>query len=138
MNTKKTIKNIFTYIKTHYGEIILAKIWKLEKTIKKYSSHSQILPKDLQLKSTIKNEQSKIILQRTGKLLLQERIHINHVIRNGLKNSTEQLKGKILESITPEEKRFHFVKRIHENSINKVCKKESYVMEIRQQIILGL
>ena len=70
--------------------------------------------------------------------MLQERIHINHVIRNGLKNSTEQLKGKILESITPEEKRFRFVKRIHENSINKVCKKESYVMEIRQQIILGL
>ena len=62
MNTKKTIKNIFMYIKTHYGEIILAKIRKLEKTMKKYSSHSEILPKDLQLKSRIKTEQSKLIL----------------------------------------------------------------------------
>ena len=30
-----------------------------------------------------------------------------------LKNSIEQLKGKILESITPEE--FHLVEKIHEN-----------------------
>ena len=62
MNTKKTSKNIFTYIKTHYGEIILAKKRKLEKTMKKYSSHSKILPKDLQLESKIKTEQSKMIL----------------------------------------------------------------------------
>ena len=34
-----------------------------------------------------------------------------------LKNSIEQLKGNILESITPEE--FHFVKKIHENSYKK-------------------
>ena len=33
MNTEQTRKNIFTHIKTHYGEIILAKIWKLEKTM---------------------------------------------------------------------------------------------------------
>ena len=57
----------------HYGgEIILAKIWKLEKTMIKYSSytnhlgfslrchHKKILLKDLQLKSRIKTEQSKI------------------------------------------------------------------------------
>ena len=74
--------------------------------------HNKILPKDLQLKSRIKTERSKIILQRAGKLLLQERIHINHVIRDRLKNSIEQLKGKILESITPEE--FHLVEKIHE------------------------
>ena len=76
----------------HYGgEIILAKIWKLEKTMIKYSSytnhlgfslrchHNKILPKDLQLKSRIKIERSKIILQReknqlpilTAKLLYQ-------------------------------------------------------------------
>ena len=103
----------FTYIKTHFGETILAKIRKLEKTMIKYSSytnhlwfslcchHKKILPKDLQLKSRIKTEQSKILLQRAGKLLLQERIHINHVIHYRLKNSIEQLKGKILESITP-------------------------------------
>ena len=58
-----------------------------------------------------------MILQRTGKLLLQERIHIYHVIRDRLKNSIEQLKGKILESITPEE--FHLVEKIHENLYRK-------------------
>ena len=129
MNTEQTSKNIFTYIKTHYGETILAKIRKLEKTMIKYSSytnhlrfslhchHNKILPKDLQLKSRIKTERSKIILQRAGKLLLQERIHINHVIRDRLKNSIEQSKGKILESITPEE--FHLVEKIHENLYKK-------------------
>ena len=74
MNTEQTSKNVFTYIKTHYGEIILAKIRKLEKTMIKYSSytnylrfslrchHSKILPKELQLKSRIKTERRKIIL----------------------------------------------------------------------------
>ena len=79
--------------------------------------HNKILPKDLQLKSRIKTERSKIILQCAGKLLLQERICINHVTRDKLKNSIEQLKGKILESITPEE--FHLVEKIHENSYKK-------------------
>ena len=32
MNTEQASKNIFTYIKTHYGETILAKIQKLDKT----------------------------------------------------------------------------------------------------------
>ena len=103
MNTEQTSKNIFTYVKTHYGETILAKIRNLEKTMIKYSSytnhlrfslcchHNKILPKDLQLKSRIKTERSKIILQRTGKLLLQEQIYINHVIRDRLKNRIEQL-----------------------------------------------
>ena len=57
------------------------------------------------------------MLQRAGKLLLQERIHINHVIRDRLKNSVKQLKGKILESITPEQ--FHLVEKIHGNSYKK-------------------
>ena len=39
---------------------------------------------------------------------------INHVIHDRFKNSIEQLKGMILESITPEE--FHLVEKIHENS----------------------
>ena len=43
MNTEQTSKNIFMYIKTHYGETILAKIWKLEKTIVKYSSDTNHL-----------------------------------------------------------------------------------------------
>ena len=132
MNTEQTSKNIFTYIKTHYGETILAKIRKLEKTMIKYSSYTnhlrfslrchhnkknQFYQKNLQLKSRIKTERSKILLQHAGKLLLQERIHINHVIRDRLKNGIEQLKGKILESITPEE--FDLVEKIHENSYKK-------------------
>ena len=48
------------------------------------------------------------------KLLLQEQIHINHVIiRDRLQNIIEQLKVKILETITPEE--FQLVEKIHQN-----------------------
>ena len=68
-------------------------------------------------KSRIKTEQSKIILQRAAKLLLQERIYINHVIRDSLKNSIEQLKGKTLESVTHTE--FHLVEKIYEKSYKK-------------------
>ena len=49
--------------------------------------------------------------------MLQEGIHINHVIRDRLKNSIKKLKGKILESITPEE--FPLVEKIHKNSYKK-------------------
>ena len=48
---------------------------------------------------------------------MQEWIHINHVIRDRPKNSIEQLKGKILESITPEA--FHLVEKILENLYKK-------------------
>ena len=80
-------------------------------------NHNKILPNDLQLKSRIKTERSKTISHRAGKLLLQERIHINYVIRDRLKNSIKQLKGKILESLTPEE--FHLIEEISENSYKK-------------------
>ena len=108
---------------------MLAKIRKLGKTMIKYSPyahdlrfslhchHNRILPKQLQLKRIIKTERSKILLQHTGKLLFQERTNINHAIRDRLKNSIEQLKGKILESITTEE--FHLVEKIHENLYKK-------------------
>ena len=43
MNTEQTSKSIFTYIKTHYGEAILAEIGKLEKTMIKYSSYTNHL-----------------------------------------------------------------------------------------------
>ena len=43
MNTEQTSKNIFMYIKTHYGETILAKIRKLEKTMIKYSAYTNHL-----------------------------------------------------------------------------------------------
>ena len=48
---------------------------------------------------------------------MQEQIHINRVIRDRLKNSIEQLKGKILESIPTEE--FHLVEKFHENAYKK-------------------
>ena len=51
------------------------------------------------------------------KLIGTHWIHINHLIGDRLKNGIEQLKGKILESITSEE--FHLVENIHENSYNK-------------------
>ena len=51
-------------------------------------------------------------------LLLQEQIHINHVICDRYKNSIKQVKGKILESITPEE--FHLVEKIHQNAFKKL------------------
>ena len=81
-----------------YGEAILAKMQKLEKTMIKYSSytnhlrfslcshHNKILPNDVQPKSRIKTKQSKTILQ---------------------------LKGKILESKAHEE--FHLVEKTHQN-----------------------
>ena len=43
MNIEQTSKNIFTYKNTHYGETILAKIQKLEKTMIKYSSYTNHL-----------------------------------------------------------------------------------------------
>ena len=61
----------------HYGETILGKVRKLEKTMIKYSSytnhsrfslryhHNKFLLNDIQLKNRMKTERSKIILQRT-------------------------------------------------------------------------
>ena len=43
MNTEQTSKNIFIYIYTHFGETILAKIRKLEKTMIEYSSSTNHL-----------------------------------------------------------------------------------------------
>ena len=49
--------------------------------------HNKILPRDLQLKSGIKTERSKTILQNAGELLLRDGIHINQFIRDRLKNN---------------------------------------------------
>ena len=132
MNTDQTSEKIFTYIKTNYVEAILAKIRKLQKTMIKYSSHSNSLqfffyqhsnipPRDLQLKIRNNTERSKIILQRTGKLLLQRRIHINRVTHDSLKNSIQQLASQRLESINIDgaEIRIIFLRRIHRESYNK-------------------
>ena len=79
--------------------------------------YNKIVPKGLQLKSRINIERRKKMLQRAGKLLLQELIHINHIICVRLKNSIKQLKGKSLESITPGES--HLVGKIYQNSHKK-------------------
>ena len=71
--------------------------------------------KDLKLKSRIKTEQSQIILQRL----------VNCCCKSGyisimlyvIGSIIEQLKGKTLESITPDE--FHLVEKVHENSYKK-------------------
>ena len=108
---KKKANILLMYIKMHYGETSLAKIWKLEKAMIKHSSYGNHLPfsfschrnkfllTDLRVKSRTKTEWSKTILQHTRKPLLQERIYINHAIRDRFKNSTKHLRGKILESI---------------------------------------
>ena len=72
----------------------------------------KITLKDLQPKIRIKPERSKTVLQSASNLL-----HLNHVMLDRLKNNIGQLKGKIRESITPEE--FHLVERIHQNSYKK-------------------
>ena len=88
MSTEQTYENILTYIKSDYGEAILADIRKLKKPMFKYSSYTNhsrfslfchrnyILPEDLQLKRRIKTEQSKAILQCAGKLCKNEYISI--------------------------------------------------------------
>ena len=43
MDTERISKNIFTYMKMHYGEANLAKIRELEKTMVKYSSYANHL-----------------------------------------------------------------------------------------------
>ena len=72
----------------------------------------KITLKDLQPKVRIKPERSKTVLQSASNLL-----HLNHVMLDRLKNNIGQMKGKIKESITPEE--FHLVERIHQNSYKK-------------------
>ena len=108
-----------------FGEAILAKIRKLEKTMIRYllysnhswfsllfvRCHNKILAKNQQVKSKIKTELTITILTFAGNFLLQEWVHINHFIRGKFKNNIKQLKGKILESMTPGE--FYLVKKFH-------------------------
>ena len=49
-----------------------------------------------------------MILQRAGKLLLHEKIHLNHVLCDRLKNGIKQLEGKIKE--------FHLVQNATSNT----------------------
>ena len=60
--------------------------------------YNKILPNDVQLNNKTKTKQSKTILQRPVKLLLQQRTHINHVISDSLLESIQRLKGRILNT----------------------------------------
>ena len=72
--------------------------------------HNKILPKDPQLKSRIKTEQSKTIWQWVvaGANIYQS------CYCDRFKSSIKQLNGLVLESITPDE--FHLVEIIDQNS----------------------
>ena len=62
MNTEQISKNILTYIKTHYVETIPAKIWKLEKTMIKYSSYNNHLRFSFRCHHTIRAKVSLALL----------------------------------------------------------------------------
>ena len=85
MNTEQTSENIFTYIKRHYGETILAKIRKLEETMINYSSYTNhlrfyILSKPIfspivltsQITSTLPNKDIIAIIEHAVKDLQKE------------------------------------------------------------------
>ena len=95
--TGSTNVNIFHLIKLQYGADILANVRHLERTEVKYGNytnhlrfslrclHNHLLPNDLQLKCKVKTTRAKDIIRKAGKLLLQERIHLNHVRWDHLK-----------------------------------------------------
>ena len=131
VNTDQTSENIFTYIKTIYVETMIKYSLHSNSLQFLFYQHSNIPPRDLQLKIRNNTERSKIILQRTDKLLLQGRIHINRVMHDSLKNSTEQLASQRLESINIDgsEIRIILLRRIHRESHNKssdLTKKKTY------------
>ena len=63
--------------------------------------------------------------------MLQERIHINHVIRDRLENGIEQLKGKILESIAPED-----ITATIEDAVKDLEKEEAYTIRAKVSLTL--
>ena len=100
-NTGSTNLNIFQVIKSQYGESTLADVRHLERTQLKYGNytnhlrfslrclHNNLLPKDLQLPCKVKTTRAREAVRKCSRILLQERIHLNHLKRNRLKLSVE-------------------------------------------------
>ena len=109
--TGSTSDNIFHLIKDQYGVSILAKIRRLERLRIKYGKfsshlrfslrclHSDLLPNDLRLKCKVPTKKARDICNRAGRLLLQERIHINDKKRKSLKNQIEIVESELKETL---------------------------------------
>ena len=122
--TGSTSDNIFHLIKDQYGVSILAKIRRLERLRIKYGKfsnhlrfslrclHSDLLPNDLRLKCKVPTKKARDICNRAGRLLLQERIHINDKKRKSLKNQIEIVESELKETLTSEQ--YEGVKSIHD------------------------
>lgn len=128
-DTGLTKSNIFHLVKLQYGESMLADVRRLERTSLKYGNytnhlrfslrclHTNLLPKDLQLKCKVNTTRSREILHKAGKLLLQERIHMNHMKRDRLKREVECLRSNLKEKLKPDE--FDAISIIHAHTLEK-------------------
>ena len=130
MTETRLTNNIFQFIKLQYGESMLADVRLLERTKLKYGNytnhlrfslrclHANLLPNDLQLKCKVNTSRSREILHKAGKFLLQERIHLNHVTRDGLKQKVEELSSKLTQKLSTEE--YDKISSIHAQNYEKV------------------
>ena len=92
-STESTIPNIFKTIKEQYGGSTLCKCREVEKTQLKHARytkhlrfslrclHNNLIPNDLYLTPKMQDPKSGKILDKTSRLLLQNRINENHNIR---------------------------------------------------------
>jgi len=128
MSITESTNNIFNVIKAQYGESILAKIRRLERLRIRYGNctnhlrfslrclHSDLLPKDLKIKCKVNTRRSREILRRASRMLLQERIHLNHNKRAHLLKGIEELDKSIGDIISKEH--YETIRQIHDKTYN--------------------
>ena len=107
--------NVFSRIKLHHGEPMLAKVRMLErKKLKfvRYSNHlrfslrclhNELVPKDLRPRCKVKTERCREAAHRFSRLQLQERIHLNHSTRDRIKASIDDLTVDIKKTLSTED-----------------------------------